>query len=40
MAIRPVQSKKLGTKFRNIRRTLDLDTIWQQTVDSLGEALV
>jgi len=24
---------------QNIRRTLDLDTIWQQTVDSLGEAL-
>ena len=24
---------------RNIRRTLDLDIIWQQTVDSLGEAL-
>jgi signal transduction histidine kinase len=23
----------------NIRRTLDLDTIWQQTVDGLGEAL-
>jgi len=31
--------KETGTKFRNIRRTLDLDTIWQQTVDSLGEAL-
>ncbi|GAA6615512.1 hypothetical protein NUACC26_013060 [Scytonema sp. NUACC26] len=24
---------------RNIRRTLDLDIIWQQTVDSLGKAL-
>jgi signal transduction histidine kinase len=24
---------------RNIRRTLDLDVIWQQTVDSLGKAL-
>lgn len=24
---------------RNIRRTLDLETIWQQTVNSLGEAL-
>lgn len=40
MAIRPVQSKKLVNQIsRNIRRTLDLDTIWQQTVDSLGEAL-
>ena len=35
-----VQSKRLLTQIaRNIRRTLDLDTIWQQTVDSLGEAL-
>jgi len=34
------QSKKLLTQIaRNIRRTLDLDTIWRQTVDSLGEAL-
>lgn len=40
MAIRSVQSKKLLTHIaRNIRRTLDLNTIWQQTVDSLGEAL-
>jgi len=40
MAIRPVQSKKLVNQIsQNIRRTLDLDTIWQQTVDSLGEAL-
>jgi signal transduction histidine kinase len=39
-AIRPVQSKKLVNQIsQNIRRTLDLDTIWQQTVDSLGEAL-
>ncbi len=39
-AIRSVQSKKLLTQIaRNIRRTLDLNTIWQQTVDSLGEAL-
>ena len=35
-----VSSKKLlGQIARNIRRTLDLDTIWQQTVESLGEAL-
>jgi len=40
MAIRPVQSKEVNQISRNIRRTLDLDTIWQQTVDSLGEALV
>lgn len=34
------QQKKLLTQIaRNIRRTLDLNTIWQQTVDSLGEAL-
>jgi len=34
------QSKKLLTQIaRNIRRTLDLDTIWQQTVDSLAEAM-
>lgn len=32
--------KKLLTQIaRNIRRTLDLDIIWQQAVDSLGEAL-
>ncbi len=40
IALRSVQSKKLLTQIaRNIRRTLDLNTIWQQTVDSLGEAL-
>ena len=39
-AIHSVQSKKLLTQIaRNIRRTLNLNTIWQQTVDSLGEAL-
>ncbi len=38
--IAPVESKKLLIHIaRNIRRTLDLNTIWQQTVDSLGEAL-
>ncbi|WP_323713118.1 ATP-binding protein [Gloeocapsopsis dulcis] len=32
--------KKLLTQIaRNIRRTLDLDIIWQQAVDSLGKAL-
>lgn len=31
--------KLLGQIARNIRRTLDLNTIWQQTVESLGEAL-
>ena len=32
--------QKLLTQItRNIRRTLDLDTIWQQTVTGLGEAL-
>ena len=40
VAIRSSQLKKLLTQIaRNIRRTLDLNTIWQQTVDSLGEAL-
>lgn len=40
IAIPSVQSKNLLTQIaRNIRRTLDLETIWQQTVDSLGEAL-
>lgn len=34
------QYQKLVNKItRNIRRTLDLDIIWQQTVDSLGKAL-
>lgn len=38
--IPPATLKKLLTQIaRNIRRTLDLDTIWQQAVDSLGEAL-
>ncbi len=38
--IAAVESKKLLIHIaRNIRRTLDLNTIWQQTVDSLGEAL-
>ncbi len=38
--IAPVESKKLLIHIaRNIRRTLDLNTIWQQTVDSLGETL-
>ncbi len=40
MMVRSGQSKKLLTKIaRNIRRTLNLNIIWQQTVDSLGEAL-
>lgn len=35
-----VSSKKLLSQIaRNIRRTLDLNTIWQQTVESLGQAL-
>ncbi|HEY9294834.1 MAG TPA: histidine kinase, partial [Phormidium sp.] len=34
------QYKKLIRKIsRNIRRTLDLDTIWQRTVDDLGKGL-
>ncbi len=38
--ISSVSSKKLLSQIaRNIRRTLDLDTIWQQTVESLGQAL-
>ncbi|GAX34280.1 sensor histidine kinase [Nodularia sp. NIES-3585] len=37
---RTQQYQKLVNKItRNIRRTLDLDVIWQQTVDSLGKAL-
>lgn len=37
---RNISSKKLlGQIARNIRRTLDLNTIWQQTVESLGSAL-
>ena len=40
VALRSEQYKKLLTQMaRNIRRTLDLNTIWQQTVDSLGETL-
>ncbi|SRR5579883_383469 len=31
--------KKVNQITRNIRRTLDLDIIWQQTVDNLGKAL-
>lgn len=38
--ISSISSKQLlGQITRNIRRTLDLNTIWQQTVESLGEAL-
>lgn len=36
-AVKPKQL--LSQIARNIRRTLDLNTIWQQTVDSLGKAL-
>lgn len=37
---RSQQHQKLVNKItRNIRRTLDLEVIWQQTVDSFGEAL-
>ena len=40
LALRSQQHQKLVNKItRNIRRTLDLDVIWQQTVDSLGKAL-
>ena len=40
LALRPQQHQKLVNRItRNIRRTLDLDIIWQQTVDSLGKAL-
>jgi signal transduction histidine kinase len=40
LAVRSQQHQKLVTKItRNIRRTLDIDIIWQQTVDSLGKAL-
>ncbi|WP_250122717.1 ATP-binding protein [Chroococcidiopsis sp. CCMEE 29] len=38
--INSIDSKKLLSQIsRNIHRTLDLSTIWQQTVDSLGAAL-
>ncbi|MEH2268658.1 MAG: ATP-binding protein [Nostoc sp.] len=40
LALRSQQHQKLVNRItRNIRRTLDLDIIWQQTVDSLGKAL-
>lgn len=40
LALRSQQHQQLVTQItRNIRRTLDLDVIWQQTVDSLGELL-
>ncbi|PMB00345.1 histidine kinase [Fischerella thermalis CCMEE 5268] len=40
LALRSHQNQQLVTQItRNIRRTLDLDIIWQQTVDSLGELL-
>ncbi|MGJ3245335.1 MAG: ATP-binding protein [Elainellaceae cyanobacterium] len=39
-ALNPSQYQKLLTQVAwNIRRTLDLETIWQQTVDGLGKAL-
>ncbi|MFH7027045.1 MAG: ATP-binding protein [Heteroscytonema crispum UTEX LB 1556] len=40
LGLRSQQHQKLVNQItRNIRRTLDLDIIWQQTVDSLGKAL-
>ncbi|MEH1842676.1 MAG: ATP-binding protein [Nostoc sp.] len=40
LAIRSQQHQKRVNRItKNIRRTLDLDIIWQQTVDSLGKAL-
>ncbi len=40
LALSSQQYQKLVNKItRNIRRTLHLDIIWQQTVDSLGKAL-
>ncbi|MEH2052826.1 sensor histidine kinase [Nostoc sp.] len=40
LALRSQQHQKLVNRItRNIRRTLDLNIIWQQTVDSLGKAL-
>ncbi len=40
LTLRSRQHQQLVTQItRNIRRTLDLDIIWQQTVDSLGAAL-
>lgn len=40
IVVKSVKSQKLLSQIaRNIRRTLNLDIIWQQTVDSLGKAL-
>ncbi|MBW4563721.1 MAG: GAF domain-containing protein [Mojavia pulchra JT2-VF2] len=40
LALRSQQHQKLVNRItKNIRRNLDLDIIWQQTVDSLGKAL-
>ncbi|WP_392533157.1 ATP-binding protein [Nostoc sp. C117] len=40
LALRSQQHQKLVNRItRNIRRTLDLHLIWQQTVDSLGKVL-
>jgi signal transduction histidine kinase len=40
LALRSQQHQKIVNRITSsIRRTLDLDIIWQQTVDSLGEAL-
>lgn len=40
LALRSHQHQNLVNKItRNIRKTLDLEVIWQQTVDSLGEGL-
>lgn len=40
LALRSQQHQKIVNRItRNIRRTLDLDTIWQQSVDRLGEGL-
>lgn len=40
IAVKSFKSKRLLSQIaRNIRRTLDLNTIWQQTVDSLGKSL-
>lgn len=40
LALRSQQHQKLVNRItKNIRRNLDLDVIWQQTVDSLGKVL-
>lgn len=40
LAVRSQQHQKLVTRItKNIRRNLDIDIIWQQTVDSLGKVL-